>query len=292
MPATLLVCIPLLFAPAQPPGDGLAPPVPGQEPPQPDSAEVDPFDNPPAGEDPFANPPAGDAPPALGSPEPSVGAPGVGAPGVGAPMEETTVPGVGAPQEAPPVNPLLQDPAIVAPTPNVDVPLDPRRPDVIVTEDPVVTVITQPTPLAELIRNPYDIYDLRDHVAIPADCLLARQACLPCTRCVTTCSPCGCGGVVTQSLPVPGVNPHAAEQLGQILLERTPSDPRVSYLMFVLRYRDARYDEAFEYLEEAVLLEQAAPDTFPNYDEFMTPIQGRSRVYLERVRRLAGLGII
>ena len=140
--------------------------------------------------------------------------------------------------------------------------------------------------LRQLIENPYDVYDLREHAAIPADCLAARQACLPCTRTVTTCAGC-CGGTVTQTLPVQGVNPMAAEQLGQILLNRTPDDPRVQYMMFVLRYRDARYDEAFGFLQRAVELERADPIT--NYDRFMEPIQGRSRVYLERVRNLAGV---
>ena len=184
----------------------------------------------------------------------------------------------------PPANPLLTDDPLT-------VPLDPADPDVVVIEDPAATVIVQPepNPLAELIRNPYDIYDLREHAAIPADCLAARQACLPCTYTVTSCAPCGCGAALTETLPVPGVNPYAAEQIAQNLLARTPADPRVSYILFVLRYREGRYEEAFQFLEEAVTLERANPDAFPNYGEFMTPIQGRSRVYLERVRRLAGL---
>ena len=193
----------------------------------------------------------------------------------------------------PPLNPLL-DPAPVldpAPDPAVELPLDPLDPDVKVIVDPAVTVLTPAPvdPLAELIRNPYDIYDLREHAAIPADCLLARQACLPCTLTVTSCAPCGCGATVSQEIPVPGVNPMAAEQIAQILISRTPADPRVSYLLFVLRYREGRYDEALSFLEDAVRLELADPAAFPNYAEFMSPIQGRSRVYLERVRRLAGL---
>ena len=67
----------------------------------------------------------------------------------------------------------------------------------------------------------------------------------------------------------------AAEQLGQILLNRTPNDPRVQYLMFVLRYRENRFDEAFGFLERAVRLEAADP--IRDYSEFMEPIQGRSR---------------
>ena len=232
-------------------------------------------------------------PPADGEfPEPSVREPGL--------VEPQDLPP--ADGDAPPPNPLLEEPIVPAedlpdvtvPDENVDLPLDPEEPDVIVVDDPDVTIVTQPAanPLAELIRNPYDVYDLREHVAIPADCLLARQACLPCTRTVETCAPCGCGDPIVETLPVPGVNPMAAEEIAQILLARTPEDPRVSYLMFVLRYREAQYDEAFGYLEDAVRLEQANPNAFPNYSEFMTPIQGRSRVYLERVRSLVGLDVI
>ena len=334
MPASLILSLPLLFAPVQPPGDGVAPAFPGQDPPQPDTSQVSPFDDLPAdspfddpvadppaidpGADPFADPPMAepDANP-FGEPEPPAPIPSAPAPppeevdpfdapapprepSVGAPMQDPdgVPPVILDPGDVPPRNPLLDEPIVpaddlpdVVPAPPVELPLDPADPDVVVIEEPAVTVITQPNPLADLIRNPYDIYDLREHAAVPADCLLARQACLPCTRSVTTCAPCGCG-TLTETLPVPGVNPYAAEQIGQILLERTPADPRVSYLMFVLRYREGRYDEAFGFLEEAVRLEQANPDAFLNYAEFMTPIQGRSRVYLERVRRLAGLGVI
>ena len=331
MPASLLVCLPLLFAAAQPPGDGAIPPIDGQDPPQPNTSEIDPFADP---GDPAEPAPAPQADP-FGEPDPQADPFGEPAPpadpaegSVGAPMREEVEETIeeiaeeAAPDAnvvQPPANPLLDDPADplfpVKPDPapemdvdvdldvdvevereddaEIEVPLDPADPDVVVVEEPAVTVITQPepNPLAELIRNPYDIYDLREHAAIPADCLLARQACLPCTQTVTSCAPC-CGGTTTETLPVPGVNPYAAEQIGQILLDRTPEDPRVSYLMFVLRYREGRYDEAFEYLEEAVRLEIADPSAFPNYGEFMTPIQGRSRVYLERVRRLAGVGVI
>ncbi|QDT17796.1 tetratricopeptide repeat protein [Alienimonas californiensis] len=293
MPVSLLVCLPLLFAPVQPPGaDGVAPPLPGQDPPQPNAGEVAPFDD-PAPADPGADPFADPAPsPAAQPPQPGVTPAAPFEPSVGVPMQVDPA----AEGDIPPVTPgtpLLDGPTVPAdPRPGgVVLPLDPAEPDVVIVEEPAVTVIEQPTTLSELIRNPYDVYDLREHVAVPADCLLARQACLPCTRCVTTCAGC-CGGVVTETVPVPGVNPYAAEQIGQILLNRTPDDPRVSYLMFVIRYREARYDEAFAFLEEAVLLEQANPNAFPNYGEFMTPIQGRSRVYLERVRSLAGLGVI
>ncbi|MFH5804162.1 tetratricopeptide repeat protein [Alienimonas sp. DA493] len=290
MPASLLVCLPLLFAPVQPPGDGVAPAVPGQDPLQPNASEVEPFDDPAstAQDDPFGAPAEPQPPQPAGTPAPPT------EPSVGVPMQDVDPAAEGDPPPAVPADPLIEGPTVPAePRPNaVDLPLDPAAPDVIVVEDPAVTVIEQPSPLSELIRNPYDVYDLREHVAVPADCLLARQACLPCTRCVTRCAGCCGGAVVTEEVPVPGVNPYAAEQIGQILLNRTPADPRVSYLMFVLRYREARYDEAFAFLEEAVALEAANPDAFPNYGEFMTPIQGRSRVYLERVRDLAGLGVI
>lgn len=310
MPASLFVAASLLFIATQPPDDGGSSLFPGQDPPA-DAAPIAPFGDlsdpaPPAtdapainpGEDLFADPPApAPAPPPLikdpfATPEAPPVVPG-GAPGepsVGLPMQDVDDgPGVLVePDDVPlndpafPVNPLLE-------SPEAPLPLDPTRPDVVVIDDPAVTVITQPNPLAELIRNPYDIYDLREHVATPADCLLARQACLPQTICVTTCGPCG---GTTSSLPVPGVNPFAAEQIAQILLARTPADPRLNYLMFVLRNREGRYEEMHDFLERAVRLEIANPDAFRDYGEFMTPIQGRSRVYLERVRRLAGLGVI
>ena len=182
-------------------------------------------------------------------------------------------------------------PAPPAPDEPAPLPLDPADPDVVEIVDPAATLIVpaepEPDPeLLDLIRNPYDVYDLREHAAIPADCLLARQACLPCTRAVTTCGAC-CSGSITETVPVQGVNPAAAEQIGQILLGRTPDDPRVQYVMFVLRYREGRYDEAFSFLERAVALERATP--IRRYDAFMEPIQGRARVYLERVRNLAGV---
>ena len=323
IPAPLLACVPLLFAPAfapaQLPTDDLAPPVTDPAPPIPDEPDLDPFDDPPADPppaDPFAPPPP--AEPSVGGemrtplddpPRGPLDDPPRGPledppfdPLADPPVDPLDDPPRGPLEDPPPRNPLLDapqapadplapvDPLEMAPEPPAEivVPLDPADPRVKVIEDPAVTVLTQPNPLAELIRNPYDIYDLREHAAVPAACLLARQDCLPCTRCVTRCLPCG-AGVTTESLPVPGVNPNAAEAIAQILLERTPADPRVSYLLFVLRHREGRYEEAFGFLEEAIKLEQANPDAFPNYGEFMTPIQGRSRVYLERVRRLAGL---
>ena len=106
------------------------------------------------------------------------------------------------------------------------------------------------TPLGELIRAPYDIYDAREYVA--ANCLAE------------------------------------AEQVLMILLDRNPADPRLHYLKFVMEYRQNRFDESFATLEEAVRLETADP--IIGYDDFMRPVQGVGRVYLERVRGLAGIG--
>ena len=288
-PAALLICVPLL-AP-QPPAVGggfdpqnLQPPVEDPAPPTPGEFEADPFDEP--------APPAmadeQDLGPALDAAEDSVQEIGED---VEAEIDAFTDP---APRPDAPPPPMLDRPLDdreFGEDTDAPLPLDPADPDVIVEVDPEVTILTdpEPNPLAELIRNPYDIYDLREHVAIPADCLLARQACLPCTQTYTTCVACGCGASQTETVPVPGVNPFAAEQIADILYNRTPGDPRLNYLMFVLRYREARYDEAFGYLEEAVTLERAAP--IRGYGEFMEPIQGRARVYLERVRGLAGLAL-
>ena len=271
--AALLCLLPAVQPPEAfdppPPADPVDPPVPGE-------FEASPFDD---------VPPEGSVGGRMQADDPAAG------PSLELEVEaELTDPDAFA---QPPRNPLLDpaaDPAAEF-DPPVELPLDPLDPDVKVIVDPAVTVLTPAPvdPLAELIRNPYDIYDLREHAAVPADCLLARQACLPCTYTVTSCAPCGCGATISQEVPVPGVNPMAAEQIAQILISRTPADPRVSYLLFVLRYREGRYDEALSFLEDAVRLEIANPAAFPDYAEFMTPIQGRSRVYLERVRRLAGL---
>ena len=296
----MLPAAPLLFSAAllfQPPAVGggfddpdLQPPLEDPASPTPGQFEADPFDDAPADPpeaDPFDDSPAEpiDPPPvgeAMEGVERSVGEI--------AEDVEAEIDAFADPRDAPPA-PLLDDPA--------PLPLDPADPDVIVVDDPAATIIVppedapadpeiaaEPNPLMDLIRNPYDVYDLREHAAIPADCLLARQACLPCTRTVTACNACGAGTTASE-VPVPGVNPMAAEQLGQILLNRTPNDPRVQYLMFVLRYRENRFDEAFGFLERAVRLEAADP--IRGYSEFMEPIQGRSRVYLERVRNLAGV---
>ena len=263
----------------QPPLEDPAPPVPGQ-------FEADPFDEPPV--DPPADPfdrPAPPAPPA-GDPAEAMQA-----------IEDSAaevVEDVEAEIDAftePPARPLAPLPPILEGRPDLDgapLSLDPADPNVVEIVEPQATVLVDPEAnrLRELIRNPYDIYDLREHAAIPADCLLARQACLPCTQTVTSCAACG-GGTFTETIPVRGVNPAAAEEIGQILLGRTPGDPRVQYLMFVLRYREGLHDEAFSFLEQAVVLERADP--IRDYNEFMEPIQGRSRVYLERVRNLAGV---
>ena len=287
MTAPLSLAALLCLLPAAQPPDAFDPPPPADpvDPPVPGELEASPFDDVPPEGSVGGRMQADDA-----APDPALD-PSFD-PAIDPDAAELADPDAFA---QPPANPLLDEapgvPAEVLLDPPVELPLDPRDPDVKVLVDPEVTVLTEPTvdPLAELIRNPYDIYDLREHAAIPADCLLARQACLPCTLTVTSCAPCGCGATISREVPVPGVNPMAAEQIAQILISRTPADPRVSYLLFVLRYREGRYDEALSFLEDAVKLEIADPAAFPNYAEFMTPIQGRSRVYLERVRRLAGL---
>ena len=254
----------------QPPGGGfddpeLAPPPERSGAPVPGDFNANPFDEPTAevqeDEDPFAAPdPLRDAP----------DAPMLADPPAGVLIGEDDLPSVR--EEAP-------------------LSLDPADPNVMEIVEPAATLIVdavdeEANALRQLIENPYDIYDLREHAAVPANCLLARQACLPCTRSVTSCAACS-GGTVTNTVPVQGVNPAAAEQIGQILLNRTPDDPRVQYLMFVLRYRENRFDEAFGFLQRAVELERVDP--VGRYDSFMEPIQGRSRVYLERVRNLAGV---
>ena len=298
-PACLLIALPLLMP--QPPNVGggfddpeVQPPIEDPSPPFPGDFEADPFDDPPAEGDAPAEGFADDPPPMAdpADPDAALEAAEESVREIGEDVEaEIDAFADPAPRRDAPQPPMLDrfDDQQFGDETDAPLSLDPADPNVVVEEDPAVTVITdpEPNPLAELIRNPYDIYDLREHAAIPADCLLARQACLPCTRTVTTCVPCGCGGTQTETLPVPGVNPDAANNIADILYNRTPADPRLNYLMFVLRYREARYDEAFSYLEEAVKLEQARP--IRGYGEFMEPIQGRARVYLERVRRLAGV---
>ena len=300
---------PLLFSAAvmfQPPAVGggfddpdLQPPLEDPAPPTPGQFEADPFDepvaDPPVGEqDPFGDPPLADPAPPAGDPAEAMDAVEDSVTEIGEDVE-AEIDAFTEPPARPvaPLPPMLDgrpdvEPLDVEPLNEAPLSLDPADPNVVEIVEPEATVIVDPEAnrLRELIRNPYDIYDLREHAAIPADCLLARQACLPCTQTVTSCAACG-GGTFTETIPVRGVNLAAAEEIAQILLSRTPGDARVQYLMFVLRYREGNYGEALSFLEQAVILERADP--IRDFGEFMEPIQGRSRVYLERVRSLTGV---
>ena len=292
LPALLFALLPA--ASVQPPDDpDFAPPVVEQTPPLPGEADTSPFDDLPgaasgSSEQPPADAPNGDGAAMQDEPnfrddptgelrdenllqdEPFDGvAPGEVPPGENPPGDLMPADAFRLPpmDEASPGDPtgelreegLLQDepfrgvaPGNVPPGENPPGDLMPGEVvedllDALNAENPPATVTL--TPLGELIRAPYDIYDAREYIA--ANCL------------------------------------REAEQVLAILLERNPADPRLHYLQFVLRYRENRFDEAFKVLEDAVQAEQASP--IVGYDEFMQPVQGRSRVYLERVRGLAGI---